>query len=288
MVTSRPPSTPDPLAAMLAEPRFELIPMAGVQSAIDALPPRSRVSVTASPRRGLDATLELVEVVASRGHRPTPHIAARMVRSKHHLAELVERAVRSGVDDLFVIAGDFPDVAGPYDAALDLLADLVTIDIDLRSVGVASYPDGHPLNGAAALREALHAKCDVLASAGWAPYATTQMCFDDAKILAWLSDERAHGLDIPVVLGVPGAVERHRLLSMGARLGVGPSIRYLRKHRAAIGRLVRPQGYDPLELLDSLDHRAVDLGIEAVHLFTFNQVGPTVEWLEAARNRDIT
>ena len=287
MVTSPPPSEPDPLAALLAEPRFELIPMAGVESAIDALPPRSRVSVTASPRRGLEATFELLEVVASRGHRPTPHIAARMVRSKQHLAELVGRAARFGVDDLFVIAGDAPDSAGPYEGALDLLTDLVTIGVDLQSVGVASYPDGHPLNGAVVLREALHDKCEVLASAGWAAYATTQMCFDDAKILAWLSEERARGLDVPVVLGVPGVVERRRLLTMGARLGVGPSIRYLRKHRAAVGRLVRPQGYDPLELLESLDHSAVDLGIEAVHLFTFNQVGPTVEWLEAARRRDI-
>ena len=51
---------------------FELIPLKSVDAAIEALPPNSPVSVTASPVKGLDATKELSDRIRSKGHRPTP------------------------------------------------------------------------------------------------------------------------------------------------------------------------------------------------------------------------
>ena len=39
-------------------------------------------------------------------------------------------------------------------------------------------------------------------------------------------------------------VERAKLVSMGTRLGIGASLRYLRKNAAVISKLVGPGGYD--------------------------------------------
>ena len=44
------------------------------------------MTVTASPVKGLDATIELTERLAARGYRVVPHLAARSVTSDAHLA----------------------------------------------------------------------------------------------------------------------------------------------------------------------------------------------------------
>ena len=74
---------------------------------------------------------------------------------------------------------------------------------------------------------------------------------------------------MPVHLGVPGAVERARLLSLGTRLGIGSSLRYLRKNSGAIMRMFSPSSYDPDKLITPLSRHADELGhhrIARVHL----------------------
>ena len=66
------------------------------------MPTEIRLTVTASPAKGLDATLDAVERLLGHGYRVTPHLAARMVRDRAHLDDLVDRLVALGVDDVFV------------------------------------------------------------------------------------------------------------------------------------------------------------------------------------------
>jgi methylenetetrahydrofolate reductase (NADPH) len=47
------------LARVLSTPTFELIPLKGAMSHAAHLPPGARVSVTASPIKGIDATVAL-------------------------------------------------------------------------------------------------------------------------------------------------------------------------------------------------------------------------------------
>ena len=54
---------------------------------------------------------------------------------------------------------------------------------------------------------------------------------------------------LPVDLGVPGVVDRAKLMTMGVRLGVGASLRFLRKHRSTVTAMLAPGGYDPTELV---------------------------------------
>ena len=109
-------------------------------------------------------------------------------------------------------------------------------------------------------------------------FATTQMCFDPAKISNWLHVEREAGLTLPIHLGVAGVVDRTKLMTMGVRLGIGASLRFLRKNRSALGRLMSSGSYDPNKLLEALTPILEPYGVTGIHCFTFNQVEATADW----------
>ena len=85
-------------------------------------------------------------------------------------------------------------------------------------------------------------------------------------------------MTLPIHLGLPGAVDRAKLLSLGTRLGVGSSLRYLRKNSGAILRMFSPASYDPDKLIGPLSRHAEELDITALHLFTFNSIESTAAW----------
>ena len=64
------------------------------------------------------------------------------------------------------------------------------------------------------------------------------------------------------------------------RLGVGTSLRYLKKNRTALRRLVTQRSFEPDRLLRPLAAELEELGIDALHLYTFNQVDATENWRE--------
>ena len=263
--------------ALIDAMTFEVIPLTSLDTAIDALPPGSRVSVTASPVKGLAATLQITEQLLERGHQAIPHLSARLVRDRAHVTELAAWTRTTGVTTMFLVGGDVAD-PGPYADALGLLRDLLEADHGLDTVGVTSYPDGHPLIDDRALHAALHGKQELLAEAGLRGYCSTQMCFDPQRIAGWLGNQRDEGLTLPVHLGIAGIVDRAKLLRMGGRLGIGPSLRYLRKNRAAITKMMTKLSYDPNDLLDALSSQFADLNITGLHVFTFNQVEATAGW----------
>lgn len=271
--------------SLLENLTLELVPMKGVDDAVGALPPRSTVSVTCSPAKGIDATVELTDRLRSLGHTVVPHLAARMVHDDDHVARIAKWLRTEEVAHIFLVGGDADPALGPFVDAIAFLEALLDADPALASVGVTSYPDGHPLIPRPLLDEALHRKQDALAAAGIDGYAVTQMCFDPSTVLDWLHAERRAGLALPVHLGIPGVVDRAKLMTMGVRLGVGTSLRYLKKNRAAVGRLVSRRHYEPTRLLQSLSPALEPLGVTGLHCFTFNQVGPTVAWQQEILGR---
>ena len=48
---------------------------------------------------------------------------------------------------------------------------------------------------------------------------------------------------MPVLLGMPGPVERTKLLAMATKIGVGESTRFLAKHKGTFARLAAPGGF---------------------------------------------
>jgi methylenetetrahydrofolate reductase (NADPH) len=263
--------------------RFEVVPLKTAEAAIAHLPPASPVSVTCSPTKGIAATLDLTARLRDLGHEAVPHLAARLVTGPDQSATLAAWCRDHGVAEVFVVGGDSPSPRGPYTDAIGFLRDLLdAAGGDLRRIGVAAYPNGHVLIERPVLREALLAKQALLEDAGVAGYATTQMCFEPLQIRAWLATERLAGLRLPIHLGVAGVVDRRRLLTMGLRVGIGASLRYVRKNTGMLRPLMSggrmTSKYDPSILVDAIAPHAGELGIEGLHAFTFNSVGPTANW----------
>lgn len=266
---------------LVAGMHYELVPMKSIDQAIEDLPAGAHVSVTCSPVKGIPATQEYTEQLLGSGHHPVPHLAARLVESPERAAELAAWLRANQIEEVFVIAGDAPEPAGPYEGALPFIRDLLAADPGVARVGVTGYPDGHSMMQGPEASAHLHAKQALLAEAGVDGWVSTQMCFDDGTIRSWIESERAAGLTLPIRLGVPGVVDRTRLMTMGTRLGIGASLRFLSKNRSTVMNLMAPGGYDPTDFVVAFADDAERLGIETLHSFTFNSVADTRSWQES-------
>jgi len=95
------------LGAYLSSPRYEVLPTDDVEERVLAAVPRDvTITVTASPRRDIDATISLAERLGRHGYQVVPHISARLIRDDAHLREVLERVAAIGRREIFVIAGD--------------------------------------------------------------------------------------------------------------------------------------------------------------------------------------
>ena len=252
--------------------------MKSIEQAILDLPSGAPVSVTCSPVKGLSATQEISARLIASGHEVVPHFAARLVESREHVQKLATWVREQGIKEVFLIAGDAEKPLGPYSDGVELLRDFLDSNSGVARVGFGSYPDGHAFISREALSTALHDKQKLLNEAGVQGLASTQMCFDVVQIRQWLKSERDNGFSVPIQLGVPGVVDRARLMSLGVRVGVGASMRYLSKNKASIMKMLSPGGYDPTELVAGLAEDAESLNIVGLHSFTFNSVADTAAW----------
>ena len=257
----------------ICECRYELLPFRSSEEQAAEIETPLRLTVTASPKHGIDRSVDYGERLRALGHHVTLHLAARMVRGRDHLDSILTRTGEAGIDDLFVVGGDLHDPVGPYESAGDLLGDLSGHPLRPPTIGIAGYPEGHPLIDERRLAEALARKAPL------ATYMVSQMCFDANVLLAWLSRLRASGITLPLYAGATGRVDRRRLLEISVRIGVGPSLRFLRKQRG-VGRLLRGSGDAAQQFHDAIDARRDDpqLGIAGFHFFTFNELQATWRW----------
>lgn len=266
------------LRSLIAEARYEVIPLKNLEPQLAHIPVGASVSVTCSVNKGQQATLDLTDRILALGHRTVPHISARLTEDDVAVKKLAEFCRERGLDEIFLVAGDAPEPAGRYDGVVTFLEDFLGHDHGLRRIGVTAYPDGHSLIPKDVVHEALHTKQAMLAEAGIGAFASTQMHFDTKQWIQWARDERAAGLTMPLHIGAPGAVDRMKLISLSTKLDIGSSVRFLKKNSGAIGRLLRPGGYDPVKFLTPLSKVADELNLEGVHLFTFNNVDATAAW----------
>lgn len=260
------------LRTLLERPLFELIPLRDAIERAESLPPGAGTTVTASPTHGIESTIELCEGLVALGHPATPHLAAHMIRDRAHLAELLGRCGSAGIRDAFVVGGDAKDRGEIHDS-LTLLRLMEQLGHPFEAVGVAGYPEGHPSIPDELLLSSLKEK------QAHATYVTTQMSFDSDAIASWIARIRQSGVTLPIHLGLPGVLHVRRLLRVAARIGVGGSVRYLRKNRQLF-RLLSGRSFTPERLLGSLAPTLADpeADVRAIHLFTFNQVEETVAW----------
>jgi methylenetetrahydrofolate reductase (NADPH) len=258
---------------VLAGAQFEVVPLAGAADAASILPAGSTVTVTCSPTRGMEPTLLLAEQLAALGLSVVPHLAARAIRDRGDLADLVARLDAAGIRRVFVIGGD-GEVPGAYPDGLSLLRAMEDLGHRFDDVGIPGYPEGHVLIPAEGLWSAL------LEKQRHATHVATQLCFHPPAISAWVTEARRQGVSLPILLGLPSPVDLARLLRIAARIGVSDSSRYLRKNRAVVRDVLRRRAFQPDRLLQALSPTLADRGadVRGLHLYTFNQVADAAAW----------
>jgi len=260
------------IRALLQDLTYELIPLSNVLPQAENLPDGARVSVTASPAKGMQATIDLALELQQRGFEVIPHLSARLTKDRAELEGILARIADADIRRVFIVGGD-ADPPGEFFDALSLLRAMEEIGHDL-TMGITAYPEGHNFISDEAIEQALIDK---------QPYAssmTTQMCFQPQTIADWIARVRASGIHLPISIGIPGVAELRKLLGISARIGVGDSMRFLTKNTGLVGKLVRPGGYAPDDLLIGLSTVLADeyANVFDLHCYTFNQVETTEEW----------
>ena len=253
---------------------MEIIPVPGIEDKLDSLPSDMYLAVTCSPTKGVDETLELSEKLIERGFKVTPHIASKCVSGEKHLEAIIKKLDELGIESIFVPGGDRPEPMGDFNNALDLLKALKKLGHNLNKIGMAAHPEGHPDVSDEILMEALEEKKDL------ADFIVTQMCFDAEILNDWMNQIQKKGIELPVWVGLPGVIERGRLLKTSLRIGVGDSLRFLRKKSQVATELMKSSIYNPDDLVRDITEQfdINDSRLAGYHIYCFNQIETTEKW----------
>ncbi len=263
------------LAAFLRSPRYEVLPTDGIEQRVLAAVPREvTITVTASPRRGIGATIDLAERLAGHGYAVVPHLSARLIKDEAHLKDMLAALAAMGCKDVFVIAGDAREPAGEFPDSVSLLEAIKSEQHGLRDIGVTGYPERHSF-----------IDDDLTIQAMWdkrrlATYIVSNLCFDPRMVKKWVARVRRRGVPLPIYIGMAGVADVAKLLRISSRIGVVDSARFLRGHSNWFLRTLQPGGYSPERFIAGLlpDLAGPERKVSGLHLFTFNEIEPTERW----------
>jgi methylenetetrahydrofolate reductase (NADPH) len=180
----------------------------------------------------------------------------------------------AGIRNAFVVAGDIDEPAGEFEGASGLLEAMSEIGHDLVEVGITGYPESHPK---------ISDEMTIQAMYGKAPYATyiiSQICFDPEVTSDWARRVWLRGVKLPIRVGMPGYVNRQKLVRISAGIGLGESARFLHRQRNWLLKLFMPGGYSPDRLIEGLKPGFADpeSNIQGLHIYTFNELEQTEAW----------
>lgn len=268
------------LVEALRRPRYEVIPLPGVEErVVEHVPKHLKLTVTASPTKGIEPTLELAGRLSEEGFEVAPHLSARLVRDRAQLDEILGRLREAGIRDVFVVAGDAPEPAGEFEGSGALLEAMDEIGHGLEEVGITGYPESHPLISDEVTIQAMYKK------EPHATYITSQICFDPGTINGWVLRVRRRGVGLPIYVGMPGAVGMTKLMRISSNIGLGESARFLKKYGNRFWRMFMPGGYSPDALVAGVSLEDPERRVRGFHIYTFNEVEKTEAWRREALER---
>ncbi|PXY22705.1 methylenetetrahydrofolate reductase [Prauserella muralis] len=263
------------LADLVRNISYEVMPFKNTERDVVATVPVSvPLTVTVTEAKGIDTTLALTERLLGHGYSVAPHLPARQFANTRHVGEVVDRLREAGVRSVFVVGGDAPEPVGEFADAHALLQAMEAHGHPFTEVGIGGYPEGHARIPQEAIDLALKQK---------APLATrviTQICFDATTTSTWAARIAACGVGLDVHVGMPGPVNRQKLMRISAGIGLGQSARFLQKQRSLAWRFLMPGGYNPTKLAKRLGAAVprTDSNIRGLHIFTFNELAGTERW----------
>src|SRR6476661_1458584 len=234
----RPTAVDAALVASLKRPRYEILPLDGVEDeVVRHIPAEVKLTITASPSKGMEPTLKLAERLRRRGYDVVPHLSARLVRDREHLEQVIERLEAADVREVFVIAGDPREAAGEFAGAAGLLSAMDELRGRFAEIGISGYPESHHFISDEATIEAMFEKEPM------ATYIVSQICFDTDVIAIWVRRVRDRGTKLPIWIGIPGVPDNRRLLLRLAPTIADPAARIGGLHVYTFNELERTENW---------------------------------------------
>jgi methylenetetrahydrofolate reductase (NADPH) len=243
------------------------------------------VTITFLPGDNFRGNVETAAALRLAGYNPVPHIAAREIAIREVLDDFLARLRgEADVRRVLLIAGDIAGARGPFKASRDLAATGLLQAHGITSISVAGHPEGHPFLDDAATFKLLQAWEDFARDTAIHIDIVTQFCFESAPILNWLGRLKAHGVTLPVIIGLAGPATPATLTKFALRCGIGNSMRALRNQIGRFGRLLIDTG--PEEVMRGLETapREATEAIAGFHLFPFGGLRKAGNWLRAYPN----
>jgi len=263
------------VVGFLRAPRYEVLPTEDVEGLVSTHVPQDvTITITASPRRGMDATIKLAERLSTQGYKVVPHLSARLIRDSTHLTEILSAVNEMGSHNVFVIAGDAREPAGQFPDSVSLLEAMMHGNHSLREIGVSGYPESHSFIDDDMTIQAMWDKRRI------ATYIVSNLCFDPRVVKKWVGRVRRRRVNLPIHVGMAGVADPAKLLRISTRIGLVDSARFLRGHSNWFLRMLQPGGYEPGRFITALrpDIALPDRKVAGLHVFTFNEIKATEQW----------
>lgn len=243
------------------------------------LAPSTHVSITFLQGSDGSDTIEVGKRLLADGMHPAPHISARLLTSRDHLASIAESLAAAKITEVVIIAGGVKIPLGPFTSTREVLDTGLLQEAGIKRIGVAGYPEGNPYVRDPQLAEALAWKNDFAQQTGLEVYIATQFCFDGDKIVAWEKAIRQAGNRLPIRVGIAGPATIKTLFRFAQITGVGPSVRFIATQASQEDQLALV--HTPAQVIQAVSHALASDGdtlFQGFHYYPFGGLDRTVSW----------
>lgn len=254
-----------------------------IDAVATAVPRGTELYITAVPTQSEDELVAAAAHARRKGLEPVIHVAARRLPSVEMLQERLARLRgEADVRRLLVIGGDV-DPVGPFADALAVIQKGRLREAGIETIGIAAYPEGHPVIAAERLAASLDEKIAAAVAQGLEVRLVSQFSFSPDEIVGWLRKLRATGITQPVSVGMVGPTSVPALLRFAKRCGVGTSLKGLMS--GAASALLGNVGPD--RIVEALDAAQGTIGDVQPHYFTFGNLVATAAYGTAMAGKEI-
>ena len=238
------------------------------------------MTITFLPGDNYRHNVETASALRRAGFNPVPHVAAREITSYDVLDDFLARLRgEAEVNRVLLIAGDVAGARGPFKSSGDVRATGLLEGHGIERVSIAGHPEGHPFLDETGMLNGLSAWRDWGRKTGVGVDIVSQFCFESAPILAFLGKLAAHGVGLPLIVGLAGPATPATLTRFALRCGIGNSIRAVRGQIGRYGRLLTDTGPDDVMRGLEAAPRSATQAIAGFHLFPFGGLRKARNWL---------
>jgi methylenetetrahydrofolate reductase (NADPH) len=287
ITTKAPPDVPEQIARISSLLRNVSLETArpdrdDLTALSQSLPPATLIYLPVIPTRSAEEVITAAVQVRAAGFEPVPHIAARNFQTVAALEDfLFQLTAKANVSHVLLIRGDHSDRSRPFQNSFDVLKSELLTKYGVQNVGIAGYPDGHPVIPHWEIRRALETKIKIVEQQGHKLNIVTQFCFDAEVITRWIEKVRNLGFDHTIRVGLVGPTNLMTLLRYMRRCGVQASAQGLIRQSHLARQMFQMIAPNAIVRALAEDNVRDELGNLQLHFFTFGGVGATSRWIAA-------